>query len=102
MSDTGDTHNHEPLVPLGCRITPEAEEELFARLDAGAEAVLLRTYSGTNAATTAAYKLTRDKLWRFTAPEGHVLEFYTRRLGTSGPYGVYGHYVQEDSARGKR
>ena len=90
-----------PLVPLGLRITRQAEEELFNRLEGGWECVLVRAYSGTNAATTAAYKLTKEKKWRREPPEGHVLEFYTRRHAPGGPYGVYAHFVREDYARGQ-
>lgn len=90
-----------PLVPLGLRITRQAEAELFNRLEDGWEAVLVRVYPGTNAATTAAYKLTKDKKWRKAPPEGYVLEFYTRRLEDGGPYGVYAHYVLKDYARGQ-
>lgn len=101
MADSMETGQDTPLVPLGCRITREAEAELFNRLDNGWEAVLVRVYPGTNVATTAAYKLSRDKQWRYNPPAGYALEFYTRRHAPGGPYGVYAHYVRKDHARGQ-
>lgn len=95
---TPDTYT--PLLPAGARINRGAEYALMHRLDSGDGPVLVRVYAGTNTATTAAYKLTREKVWRISPPAGYVLEFYTRRLREGGPYGVFAHYVRKDQARG--
>ena len=89
-----------PLVPTGHRISAEAEAEMFVRLDQGWSQVLVREYAGTNAATTAAYKLTHNKKWSHTPPPGKSLEFFTRAKSRGGPYGVYAQYVKTGDGRG--
>lgn len=88
-----------PLVPLGGRITSEAEDKLFRLLEDGEDAVLLREYASINTATTAAFKLNNHKKWAHEAPAGCVVRFFTRTLRPKGPYGVWARFVSTRKAR---
>lgn len=91
--------NPVPLVPLGGRITSEAEDKLFRLLEDGEDAVLLREYASINTATTAAFKLNNHKKWAHEAPAGCVVRFFTRTLRPKGPYGVWAQFVSTRKAR---